>query len=175
MSVYKESGLKVDLTKLQHFRFTDLSTYTKLKGCSLKEVDFTFFEEQILYFLEIKDFETALKHQPIAQIVEEQLTDLPNLLVKKVQDTLLLMSAIWLDIGNGSNLKLEIDEAFHRVKPFKLVIALHLPQPLDGHLGLIQTQVNEKVLGYSRLFSCGIVIVSYETLCDRFPFITPKD
>jgi hypothetical protein len=179
MNVYEESDLRFHLQEIKHFRFEDLKTYQTLKSSFMKEMDFTFFyhkplsDEKNLYFVEVKSFSKALKHQT-NDALEERLKNLPNELTKKIQDTLLMMSSAWLNIGKGANLKDEIDTQFKEspMGNFFFIVALDLPPPLNQHFGHIQDRTSRQTASYSKLFDCKNIVINYERLQKDFPFIT---
>ena len=172
MNVYQESDLRFHLQEIKHFRFGDLGAYQTLKSFFIKEMDFTFFYNETLYCVEVKSFSKALEHQKHDDL-EERLKNLPTDLTKKIQDTLLMMSSAWLNIGEGVNLKNEIDTQFQDspMGDFFFIVALKLPSPLNQYFGHIQDRTSRQTAGYSKLFDCNIIVISYERLQKEFPFI----
>ena len=109
MVITKSLAYKSIYPKKPHFRFENLTTYSKLSGQNVKEMDCIFIDKDFrspdrerLYFLEVKSFEKFLQF-PLNQSHEEKLVKfkdkLPDTkaeLAKTVIDALLMMSAVWL-------------------------------------------------------------------------------
>ncbi len=169
MTVYKESGLNIDLSDFSHFRFKDLPTYEKLNSHSIKEMDFVFVYQDIFFVLEVKDYTQGLGYQTEKEI-KEQLIELPKNLVKKVQDSLLLLSAISLNIGKGALLR-EESQFELKLENAHLIIGLRLPDTLASHHSTISQSVKSSTHGYAHLFDLKIGVVDYQELMKRFTFI----
>jgi hypothetical protein len=167
INVYDESGLKLDFTNMEVFRLADLRTYEKVKGRSVKEIDFIFIHNQKLYFLEIEDFT-----HPLRKPKQGEVENLTSRLIKKSEDTLLLMSSVWIKTQAGQQLRQEgIPAVFSKFQPFTIIHGLDLPTELQEHFEALNSNVTAALSGKISLFDSKVVVLKYEKLLEYFPFI----
>ncbi len=100
MKTFQESDLIWVFPDNECFQMADLSTYIKIKGHKLKEMDFTWWisQDNQINLIELKNF---TKH-PKAKEAPNPHTFF-NDFITKATDHLLMLNAIWLktDIGNS--------------------------------------------------------------------------
>jgi hypothetical protein len=103
MVTFQESGLTWVFPDKECFQMADLSTYTKIKGHNLKEMDFTWWTSQDskLNLIELKDF-TQLSHPRAKNPPEPK--DFLDSFIKKATDHLLMLNALWLKTDLGKDL-----------------------------------------------------------------------
>ncbi len=161
MSVYVESGVQVTPTDLEHHRFSDLPAYKALKGQHLKEVDFCWFQP------------TDNKNIKANTLVGLELkgclqSDLPvdklfNNLIEKIRDTLSMLSAAWLGMGEGANLRPQLPASYQSLPQhgkIKLVMLVNVDESQTLALKALREKLKNKARGIEKLY--GITV----TLCD---------
>jgi hypothetical protein len=91
MPIYEESGLRITLPDGDSFRLQDCASYISLKGKNLSEMDFGWWDatKETLWLLDIKDYSHLSPSEKLPDYLLEKL-------IKKVTDTLLILSSAWL-------------------------------------------------------------------------------
>ena len=167
IDVCDESGLTLDFTNMEAFRFADLKTYRGLCHRELKEVDFIFLHNHKLYFLEVKSF-----MNPLRQPTQDEVKNLTAALIQKSKDALLLMSTVWVKSQIGQKLRQEgIPDVFADFQAFTIIHGLDLPPDLHPHFETLNSKVTEALSLHGHLFDFQVVLLTYEELLKRFPFI----
>jgi hypothetical protein len=161
MSVYQESGLTVDLTGLSHHRFQDLPAYKKLSGLHLKEMDFFWLQDKAtssiaantLIGFELKGYDqTALD---VAALLEN--------LLQKAKDSMAMLQAAWLDMGDGAHLKSQLPAAYrfyNSARPVSLIMLVHINPAQTAQLSALRTQFKNKIAGFERLYGMKTSLVN---------------
>jgi hypothetical protein len=162
-----ESELILDFSDIEFFQLGKLKTYTKLNNQSLKEVDFIFLHNHKLYFLEVKSF-----MHPLRQPKPDEVKDLTADLIQKSKDALLLMSTVWVKSQIGQKLRQDgIPAVFSDFQSFTIIHGLDLPPDLYTHFGTLNSEVTAALRLHGHLFDFQVVLLTYEDLLKRFPFI----
>jgi hypothetical protein len=163
MTIYPpESGLVVDLSDKEHFRFENNPYYQKhLSHKYLKEMDYVFQHQGKMHFLEVKSYQKILQYRQKAD------------LAKTLTDALLIMSAGWLQTKSGQAfLKTGIPDCFTRLQPFVLILALEFPVGIAPEFTeSVDNAVKSALQGYVDLYDSEVQVLNYDKLCERFPFI----
>lgn len=107
MPAITESGFRFELPEDRYFQFEHCDTYrTELAGRSIKEMDFAWLEEDDatrLFVMEVKFFieEGAAEFDRDKQVERLQ---------KKIIDTILMLTGLWLGTGTGKRLLEDIQQ-----------------------------------------------------------------
>lgn len=168
MTVYIESGLRLDLPNGQHFRFADLAPYQTLSGQHLKEMDFAWVDSGKLFLLEVRSYAHITQPLSLADFVPVQNRPDPfrfSALIDKVTDSVLMMLGAWADTTWGQQLKAQLPAAAHARMPLKLVVAVELPAPLRVHLQGLRDSLNARLRGRVALADVrNVVLIDYARL-----------
>jgi hypothetical protein len=126
------------------FRFEDCATYRRLNGRSLKEMDFSYWDEahQCIKLLELKDYYAPPRAIP---------TELVSELTAKGRHALLMMHAAWHGKGEGATLCTELPEVCRRAVPLQLKFVLKIRKEEVANLGKLQDAIRLPVLVYAEL------------------------
>lgn len=165
MSIYRESGIKIDLRGKPHHRFEELETYQTLKGQSIKEVDFCWLQhenhialkENSLICLELKGYERD-RQLPIDLLLVS--------LEKKIRDTLSMFTVAWLNRGQGSRLKTELPDEYCDYQDARLIKIIVLIQANNSQASALQslrTKLKNKLRGVEQLYAITITVTNIET------------
>lgn len=168
MSVYTESGIRVDLSGKAHHLFERLSTYLYLKGQCVKEMDFCWLEPsvtnvetgtqspEVLICLELKGYQdTAIPVDDLLAILEQ-----------KAKDTLLMFCAAWLDRGKGKDLAVELPEAYRSYDPtrkLRLIMLIDADNSQAQALTALKDKLRNRLLGMTHLLDFKLTLVNCTT------------
>jgi len=159
MVIYQESGLIINLIDEHSFRFQDNPAYQKLKGKSLSEMDFAWWDsnKNILWLLDVKDYSHLLPAEKLPDYLLDKLSN-------KVTDSLLLMSAIWSNTQQGLSLKKYIPESCQTVKSLKIVFVFKITnQTIKASLSPLKTKLVNSLRGKLALFDINnITLIDHE-------------
>lgn len=146
--IYNESGISLDLSAYDHFRFENCEGYQKIKGCNVKEIDFGWWneEEECLYLLELKDF----TGNP-GRIVEKS-GDLIKNLCKKSIDTILMLVAVWLDNNGGREIKSCLPVHAQQKCNMKIFHLIRCDKSIELALNAVNDKLKNEFRGYKRLY-----------------------
>jgi hypothetical protein len=89
MPIFEESGLRVALPAEGSFRFADIAAYRRVSGQAVSEMDVGWLDRDRLILLELKDYSEHESRQ-----------DLRAKLVAKGRDSLVMLHAVWRDLGD---------------------------------------------------------------------------
>lgn len=159
MSIFRESGITVTLTNLDHHRFCDLPTYRAISGQHVREVDYCWLQHKAtgsiqadtLVGLELKNYEK---------------TDIPvdtffNDLIKKIRDTLSLFSAAWLQQGLGAQLQNELPQSYRTFSPQRKIILVMLVNITSNQtiaLKSVREKLKAQIKGIERLHGITVTV-----------------
>lgn len=150
MTVYQESGLRLELPAGRHFRFADLAPYKTLSGQNLKEMDFAWIHAGKLFLLEVRSYSQVTTTLTAADFVPIKGQAVPHrfqALIDKVTDSVLMLLAAWAGSAWGQQLKAALPAPAHSVMPLKVVIAVELPATLTIHLQSLRDGINARLQG----------------------------
>lgn len=164
MSIYQESGLTVTLTGLAHHRFQNLPAYQQLSGKHIKEMDFFWLQDSAtgsiaantLIGLELKGYDQTV-------LDTEKL--LENLL-QKAKDSMALLNAAWLNIGEGRALKAQLPPAynsFNSNRDVRLIMLVHINPSQAAQLSALRTIFKNKIAGFEFLYGIKTSLVNLST------------
>jgi hypothetical protein len=174
MAVYEESGLRFDLPDGMHFRFADTGSYRPLSGQFLKEMDFAWLHQGSLVLLEVKDFTMTRAALAATDFVPAK--DQPNPwrfdeLVKKITDTLLMLTAGWGETEWGRKLAAELPAGARKALKLVLAVGLDMPADLKVHLPALRIALNDQLRGRLKLVDVqSVALMDYDTLVSRPTF-----
>lgn len=163
-AVFTESGVTIDLTGRENFRFSTCPGYAPLSGTGLKEMDVGWFEPTAaggagkLYLVELKDFslETLAGRKGSSYptyaakaefIIEE--------LVRKSLDSVCMLMAVAAGVPAAATLAPCLPPSFGPGTAVQLVHILHLSPSLVPYLTFINEMVRIKIRPYQQLFAIG--------------------
>lgn len=173
MSISVESGMRVDLTGKPHFRFQELTAYQSVSGQHVKEMDYCWLDNNVLFMLELKSYSAEVVEAREGQKASDQFVDyLIDKTAPKVWDSLLLLSACWLRTKKGDKLRQELDVQFHvRIERIRVVIVLEVPDWFKPQFETLKRQFRKVLLGKMALFdSSSLIVCMPENLDkDKFP------
>jgi len=168
VTIYIESGLRLDLPDGQHFRFADLPAYKKLSGQHLKEMDFGWIAGKKLFLLEIRSYAQMTEALAVSDFVPVKGLPVPyrfQVLVEKVTDSLMMLLAAWADSDHGQAIRADLPAAARNRLPLKLIVAVDLPAKLSVHLLGLRDSLNEHLRGRIALADVGsVVLIDYARL-----------
>ena len=162
--VFTESGITIDLTGRQHFRFATCAGYRPLSGMGLKEMDFGWFEPGAaggagkLYLVELKDFslETLAGRGGTSYPTYAAKADfIIEELVRKSLDSVCMLVAVAAGVPATATLAPCLPPSYHPGTAVQLVHILHLSPSLAPYLTFINEKVRNKIRPYQQLFAIG--------------------
>jgi hypothetical protein len=174
MTIYEESGLRLDLPDGAHLRLAATAAYRPLSGQHLKEMDFGWLHDDRLVLLELRDYTTTTLPLSGTDLVPDK--DLPSPhrfddLVSKLTDTLLMLAACWAGTDWGQKLQAELPEAAKQPLKLVLAIGLDLPLHLRVHLPGLRAALNARMKGRMQLLGIeAVAVLHYDTLLQRSTF-----
>jgi len=174
MSVFIESGVRVDLTGKCYFRFQDLAAYRSVKGQYVKEMDFCWMDGEQLIMLELKAYTEEVEHAREENITAEAFIDyLINITAPKIWDSLLMLSACWLSTDKGIEFRDELTPEFHaKIQRIGIVIVLDVPDWFEPQFGELKGRFREVLKGKMALFDIRRLIVCMPSQLEETPFAT---
>ncbi len=151
MSIYTESGIRINLTNYPHLRLKNCQVYEKdLSVFYFKEVDFIWWNpnENCLYLSDFKDFADVQSAGRIEKVI-------PNLIDKSIH-VLGLISSVWLQM-EGSQ---EIAGFFREHLPedalikveLKIIHIINCPPIFDMHFSAVNSKFMERFGAYHKLY-----------------------
>lgn len=159
--IFEESGFKVDLSTVDWFRFSECPGYKEIKGLHLKEMDFGWWDSSSnrLILLELKGVELwsgpgAFTTPPHKHLIDN--------LRDKITDTLLMLSAAWLQTNKGNEIRECLPASvreFHDLSGLSFIVLVDTPESSRPLLGVVKDAVNGKLAGKVRLFDVKNVAV----------------
>lgn len=168
MTVYIESGLRLDLPNGQHFRFADLPPYQSVSGQQLKEMDFAWVSIGKLFLLEVRSYSQVTATLTGTDLVPTKGQPAPyrfQTLIDKVTDSTLMLLAAWAGSAWGQQLTAALPLAAQSRMPLKLVIAIDLPGALVIHLQGLRDSLNARLQGRIALADVPrVVLIDYARL-----------
>lgn len=162
--VFTESGITIDLTGKQHFRFRSCPGYLPLRGIGLKEMDIGWFEPAAaggtgkLYLVELKNFglETLAGRKGLSYPTYAAKAEfIVGELVRKSIDSICLLMAVAAGRPAAALLSPCLPASYHPGIPVQLVHILHLSPSLKPYLTFINDKVRHQLKPYQQLFSIG--------------------
>lgn len=168
MTVYIESGLRLDLPNDQHFRFADLPPYQSVSGQYVKEMDFAWVSNGKLFLLEVRSYSQVTTTLTGADFVPTQGQPVPHRfqsLIDKITDSTLMLLAAWAGSAWGQQLTAAMPLDARPRMPLKLVIAIDLPGALAIHLQGLRDSLNARLRGRVALADVrSVVLIDYAHL-----------
>jgi hypothetical protein len=153
MPTYIESGLHVHLPDGDSFRFEDCAAYRRLSGWSLKEMDFGWWDgdRQILWLMELKDYSRLTPRERLPEPLFDNL-------LNKATDSLLMLSAAWLQSNQGKTLRPCLPSSCGQLpRRIKLVFVIKLHQtPIIADLGPLGVRLKNRLRGRVALFDLDV-------------------
>lgn len=162
--LFTESGVTIDLTGRESFRFSTCPGYLPLSGIGLKEMDVGWFEPNAaggagkLYLVELKDFtiETLVgragkSYSTYAAKAEFIIDEL----VRKSIDSVCMLVAVAAGVPSAVLLSPCLPPSYRPGTPVQLVHILHLSPSLEPYLTFINEKVRNKIKPYQQLFAIG--------------------
>lgn len=150
MSIYTESGIRINLSNHPHLRLKDCQGYKSISEFFFKEVDFIWWssEESCLYLSDFKDFSDAQSTKKIDNVISN--------LVDKSAHVLTILSSIWLNTKGSSEIaeffRLHLPQvALGRVE-VKVVHIINCPSIFDMHFSAVNSAFMKRFGAYSQLF-----------------------
>jgi hypothetical protein len=168
MTVYIESGLRLNLPKGEHFRFQDCKVYKKLSGQKLKEMDFCWWqkEQNRLWLIEIKDYAHLSTEERLPNHLLDNLVD-------KATDSLLMLATCWAKTGKGREfsacLPLPIQQFPEHPEQLKLKLFFILKIDVNmfkDEIDALRYRLNDRLRGRVALFN-----IRYVSLVDHLTVI----
>ncbi len=120
MSVETESDLSITLPDGASFRFAKTSTYQRIKGRSLKEMDFG-YKDPLWGGMVLVEL-TSYAKSPVAPTSDLLLLEM----AAKARDSLLMLQAAWRGHGEGVALANELPEPCRGQHPLRLCFVVKL-------------------------------------------------
>ena len=158
-----ESGFKVTVREETSFRLCECTAYQSLSSLSLKEMDVGWWDagKSKLIILELKGREIWLEFDKSEDTAHEHLL---TSLKGKVTDVLLMLAAVWVEAGIGTELKRSLPANVHRYQgdgSLKFIFLIDESASRKSLMSPVKDAINKELAGRLRLFG-----VKYVTLID---------
>jgi hypothetical protein len=158
-----ESGFQVTVSEKDSFRFCECATYQTLSGLNLQEMDVGWWDATTkeVIVMELKGREVWANFDKSKSTAHEHLV---SILIGKATDTLLMLSAVWVETESGIGLKTALPALFHSYPgkgKLKLIFLLDTPPSRTPLLLALKDEVNKRLAGRLRLFGGRVTIVDF--------------
>lgn len=152
MPTYRESGLAINLPEDSSFRLSECSAYQDLKGKSLKEVDFGWWDttRNTLWLLELEEFEWLKPGERLPEYLFERF-------MAKATDSLMILSSVWFSSAKGTQFKVSLPSFCHAFpfppRKIKIVFILKIDRELvQAQIPALRDRLRNRLEGRIALF-----------------------
>jgi hypothetical protein len=144
MEPFEESGLRFTPPGPICFRFADCSTYRRLSGQAVSEMDICWWDaaKELLVLLELKDYSV---HTTSRELVPK--------LVAKGRDCLVMLHAAWNELGDlAKNLRIELPQGCREKRVVRLYFMLKVGDGLTREaLAPMKDKLEADIKAYAAL------------------------
>ena len=148
MPNFTESSITLDFPDTNWFRLADCVGYRSLSGCSFKEMDACWYEEDanMYWLIELKDF--SLASLSTNEGIEKRAWDI----AKKAYDSICMFLAVKHGYTYSANLAPSFPKVPDENTVFKLIAIIHCDPSQRADVQLLHNSFCNKFKPYAELF-----------------------